>query len=146
MNDQVDTAEMTASEANEAAQRAADERDLADMAAQGHQADADTDSEDEGDVEINLPDMSYDNLEKVKEAVIAKQREQRGKEKAADLNTVKALVGKHGLKWSDIKPEKPTSKVAPKYRNPATGDVWSGRGKPPVWIRDFEDRSQFLIG
>lgn len=34
--------------------------------------------------------------------------------------------------------------VAPKYRNPATGETWTGRGKPPRWIAD-QDRDQFLI-
>jgi DNA-binding protein H-NS len=26
--------------------------------------------------------------------------------------------------------------VAPKYRDPRTGDMWSGRGKQPVWFRE----------
>jgi DNA-binding protein H-NS len=26
--------------------------------------------------------------------------------------------------------------VAPKYRDPHTGDMWSGRGKQPVWFRE----------
>lgn len=103
-------------------------------------------AEEADEVEINLPDMSYDNLEKVKEAVVAKQREQREKERAQDLNQIKALVGKHGLKWSDIKPEKAASKVAAKYRDPASGVTWSGRGKAPLWIRDHEDRTPFQIG
>lgn len=133
MNDQVNTADAADFD------RAEDEAQLAGMIAE--QA-----AEAEDEVEINLPDMSYDNLERVKEAVIAKQREQRNKEKDVDLNTVKALVGKHGLKWSDIKPAKPASKVAAKYRNPETGAEWSGRGKPPLWIKDIEDRTQFLIG
>lgn len=34
--------------------------------------------------------------------------------------------------------------VAPKYRNPATGETWTGRGKPPRWIAD-QNRDQFLI-
>ena len=80
---------------------------------EAHQVD-----EAEQEVEINLPDMSYDNLEKVKEAVVAKQREAREREQAQDLNTVKVLVAKHGLKWSDIKPAKGPSKVAHKYSNP----------------------------
>jgi DNA-binding protein H-NS len=37
------------------------------------------------------------------------------------------------------------TKVAPKYRNPATGETWTGRGKAPKWIAD-QDREQFLIG
>ena len=39
--------------------------------------------------------------------------------------------------------------VAPKYRNPATGDTWTGRGKAPRWVVDAEasgqSRDQFLI-
>lgn len=35
--------------------------------------------------------------------------------------------------------------VAPKYRDPQTGQTWTGRGKPPRWIADVEDRSAFLI-
>ncbi len=27
------------------------------------------------------------------------------------------------------------SRVAPKYRNPETGDTWSGRGLKPNWLR-----------
>jgi len=34
--------------------------------------------------------------------------------------------------------------VAPKYRDPATGKTWTGRGKAPKWI-DGKDRSKFLI-
>ncbi|MFY3145775.1 H-NS family nucleoid-associated regulatory protein [Achromobacter xylosoxidans] len=38
--------------------------------------------------------------------------------------------------------------VAPKYRNPDTGETWAGRGKPPRWLVEAEaagsDRGQFL--
>lgn len=41
------------------------------------------------------------------------------------------------------------STVAAKYRNPATGDTWTGRGKSPRWIREAEasgkSRESFLI-
>ena len=36
-------------------------------------------------------------------------------------------------------------KVAPKYRDPATGKTWTGRGRAPTWL-DGKDRAQFLIG
>ena len=36
------------------------------------------------------------------------------------------------------------TKVAPKYRDPATGKTWTGRGKAPKWI-DGQDRTKFLI-
>jgi DNA-binding protein H-NS len=34
--------------------------------------------------------------------------------------------------------------VKPKYRNAATGETWTGRGKPPKWIAG-QDRNQYLI-
>jgi len=39
--------------------------------------------------------------------------------------------------------------VAPKYRDPETGNTWTGRGKPPRWLSDAEqagkNRDDFLI-
>ncbi len=37
------------------------------------------------------------------------------------------------------------SKLPPKYRNPKTGETWSGHARPPAWIKDVKDRSKFLI-
>lgn len=37
------------------------------------------------------------------------------------------------------------SRGAPKYRNPKTGDTWTGRGRPPAWIASAKDREPFLI-
>ncbi|BFG77793.1 hypothetical protein PTKU46_58260 [Paraburkholderia terrae] len=36
-------------------------------------------------------------------------------------------------------------KLPPKYRNPKTGETWSGHARPPAWIKDVKDRSKFLI-
>jgi DNA-binding protein H-NS len=64
------------------------------------------------------------------------QREQRG----AAINQVKALMAEYGLTLADIgskpaaAPKKAAAKVAAKYRNPATGDTWSGRGLKPKWL------------
>ena len=33
----------------------------------------------------------------------------------------------------------------PKYRDPATGKTWTGRGKPPAWIVGVESREPYLI-
>jgi len=43
-----------------------------------------------------------------------------------------------------------SSKVAPKYRNPANADeTWTGRGLPPGWMRELlasgRDKSEFEI-
>jgi DNA-binding protein H-NS len=34
---------------------------------------------------------------------------------------------------------------AVKYRNPETGQTWSGKGRTPGWVRAVEDRSVFLV-
>ncbi len=58
---------------------------------------------------------------------------------------VKSLMSEHGLTVADLsgKPAGGKSsnasskgaKVAPKYRNAATGDTWSGRGLQPKWLK-----------
>ena len=55
---------------------------------------------------------------------------------------VKALMAEHGLTAADLsgrapvsRAAKPTGKVAPKYRNNATGDTWTGRGLQPNWLK-----------
>lgn len=37
------------------------------------------------------------------------------------------------------------TKGAAKYRDPKTGQTWTGRGRPPTWIVAAKDRRAFLI-
>ena len=39
---------------------------------------------------------------------------------------------------------KAVSKVAAKYRDPVTGNEWSGRGLPPKWLKN-QDKTKYLI-
>lgn len=55
---------------------------------------------------------------------------------------VRALMAQYGLSLADIGSKAAASprtaaakKVAAKYRNPATGDTWSGRGLQPNWLK-----------
>ncbi|MDP1899647.1 MAG: H-NS histone family protein [Rubrivivax sp.] len=56
------------------------------------------------------------------------------------IGRVKALMAEYGLTLADIgskpaaAPGQTKGKVAAKYRNPATGDTWSGRGLKPKWL------------
>lgn len=36
-------------------------------------------------------------------------------------------------------------KLPAKYRNPETGETWSGHARPPAWIKEVADRSVYLI-
>ena len=66
------------------------------------------------------------------------------------MSQVRALVAEFGLTAQDVFPTGKSrsassgSKVAAKYRDPATGNTWTGRGKAPKWI-DGKDRAKFLI-
>lgn len=76
-------------------------------------------------------------------AALEKQIEStRRQERAEAINKVRALMSEYGLTAADLsgKPAVKNSggrgaKVAPKYRNAATGDTWSGRGLQPKWLK-----------
>ena len=64
-------------------------------------------------------------------------------ERADAIAKVKSLMAEYGLTATDIAgkagPAPRTSsagkKVAPKYRNPGTGETWTGRGLQPNWLK-----------
>lgn len=66
--------------------------------------------------------------------------------KAEGIAQARALIAEHGLTAADVFPQGKAkgSEGAPKFRDPATGATWTGRGKPPNWIKD-KDRAEFLI-
>ena len=83
-------------------------------------------------------------------ALQAQREEIRQNELKNAVDQVRKLVADYGLTEQDVFPPargrsaSAGSKVAPKYRDPATGATWTGRGKAPVWIAD-KDREQFAI-
>ncbi len=98
---------------------------------------------------------SYKELIQQREALEQAIAAARQSELTQALNQVKALVSDFGLTADDVfgtgakvrvpkVSSKPSGKVAPKYRDPATGSTWTGRGKAPKWIQD-KDRSLFVI-
>lgn len=65
---------------------------------------------------------------------------ERAAARATALATVRELCAEHGITAADLAPsasksKPPRASVPAKYRNPETGDTWTGRGKEPVWIR-----------
>jgi DNA-binding protein H-NS len=95
--------------------------------------------------------QSYKDLLQQREALEQAISAARQREISEAVAKVRELVAEFGLMAQDIFPGrvsktagKPTSKVAAKYRDPATGQTWTGRGKAPKWI-DGKDRAQFVI-
>ena len=73
--------------------------------------------------------------------------EERQRELATVVAEIKEKMAKHGITPADLgfsgkASSKTASKgvVAPKYRDPATGKTWTGRGRAPRWIKEAEDR------
>lgn len=63
---------------------------------------------------------------------------------------IKEKMQEYGITVADLaeaekkKTRRHVGTVEPKYRDAATGETWTGRGKPPRWIAG-KDREQFLI-
>ena len=68
----------------------------------------------------------------------------RNAERARAISDVRALMAQHGLTAADIAAASAEAhkgaaknsgkKVAAKYRDPATGATWTGRGLKPKWL------------
>lgn len=65
------------------------------------------------------------------------------REKQDAIAKVRAIMSEYGLTAADLSGKSPGgkpstgtgAKVAPKYRNAATGETWSGRGLQPNWLK-----------
>lgn len=83
---------------------------------------------------------------------------------AAAAATVRDLIARHGLTAEDVglfgksakkgalkavalKGKAGTAKPAgtPKYRDPKTGNTWTGHGRAPGWIAEAKNRDKFLV-
>lgn len=88
-------------------------------------------------------------LEKLhKEVAVARE-----KEIAQAIADIKEKIAEYGITAEELgftskRPagRKPASATvsAPKYRNPKTGETWTGRGRAPGWLAG-KNRERFLI-
>ncbi|MCH2221933.1 MAG: H-NS histone family protein [Aquabacterium sp.] len=85
-------------------------------------------------------------LEKQQAELEKQLAEARRAERAGVISQIKSLMAEHGLSLADLSGKTPNGKapkasanagrkVAPKYRNPATGETWTGRGLQPNWVK-----------
>jgi len=85
---------------------------------------------------------SLQDLLAQKEALDQQIEATKKKERGDAVEKIRTLMSEYGLTPADLaqrSPAKPKAgtgkKVAAKYRNPATGDSWSGRGLQPKWLK-----------
>jgi DNA-binding protein H-NS len=77
--------------------------------------------------------------------------EVRQREVGDAIAKVRAIIEENQLTASDVFPSgkgkataKKTGKVAPKYRDPISGNTWSGRGLAPKWLAG-KNKADYLI-
>jgi DNA-binding protein H-NS len=64
---------------------------------------------------------------------------------AADIGLAGARAGRAGRAARKAPVRASRSSGVARYRDPKTGQTWTGRGRPPAWIAGAKDREAFLI-
>jgi DNA-binding protein H-NS len=106
--------------------------------------------------------MTLKSIERRIEALKLKAAKIKKREKKPALRQIARLMREHGITVDELggtsgrgrgRPKgsvgRKTGKVKPMYRNPKTGETWSGRGRAARWVAAAEKaghkRSEFLI-
>ena len=97
--------------------------------------------------------MFYEELQAKIADLQAQAAKVKEEEKEQAIAMARTMISAYGITARDLGLDKapkvktgpkPGNKVSPKYRDPASGATWSGRGKTPRWINGA-DRSQYAI-
>ncbi len=89
--------------------------------------------------------MNIEDLIRQKEALEKQIQEAQRAARGDALAKIRELMSTHGLTLADLTAKggfvlkaetapSTTKKVAAKYRNPVTGETWTGRGLKPKWL------------
>ena len=84
----------------------------------------------------------YKSLMQEKAALDAKIAEHYGAMRLDAIDAARDLVKQHDLKVSDLFVLNTSTNA--RYRNPKTGETWTGRGRAPRWI-EGRDRKPFEV-
>lgn len=104
------------------------------------------------DYALKLDLLDYPTLIQIQRQateLIQRKREEARKEAQ---KAMLAVTDKYGFSLEELAhpPEKARSPRPPKYRNPETGEEWSGKGRDPKWLRQFieagRSKEEFVVG
>lgn len=79
------------------------------------------------------------------EALTAKANELRKQEKANAIASIKTIMAENGITAADLGIKGGESRRnrtpigAVKYRNPSTGETWTGKGRNPKWVAAIKE-------
>ena len=96
---------------------------------------------------------TYQELKAQAEALLKQAEVARRAEIASVVAEIQARMKEFGITLDDLKggtkKTKARAPVAAKYRNPESGETWSGRGRAPKWLSEVEakgrSREAFLV-
>lgn len=71
----------------------------------------------------------------------------RADELAGSVREIRSLMDEHGVTLSDLAGRRKRTAgkkgaVPPKFKDPATGNTWTGRGRAPKWITQAEEEGK----
>jgi DNA-binding protein H-NS len=100
----------------------------------------------------NLAEMSIEQL-KAQQAELDKRiQEKQQAQRKGVIEQIVSVVKEYDVPVEELvealgglKLRRKGTKAKAKYRDPATGTTWSGRGKEPSWIKGQVDRTPFEI-
>jgi DNA-binding protein H-NS len=91
---------------------------------------------------------SYQEILSQIEDLKQKAQEARKQELAGAIAEIRRLMAEFGITLEDLGGKSGKSKirgsVAAKYRDPASGNTWSGRGRRPGWVVGLENQGKSL--
>jgi len=93
---------------------------------------------------------TYQDYQKQIAELQTKAEEARRSEVSEAKAKIRMIMADYGLTLADIddvakqRPKAMRKPVEIKYKNEATGDTWTGRGRAPKWL-EGKDKNQYLI-
>lgn len=90
--------------------------------------------------DIDLSTMSHEELVALRERVNKAIVDEEAARRKAAVEAVKGVASQMGFSLSDLvdgkaKGPSKASLGSPKYKDPATGETWTGRGRQPEWFK-----------
>lgn len=98
--------------------------------------------------------MFYEEIQAKIADLQAQAAKVKQEEKAQAIDAARAMIASYGITAKDLgldKPAKakagpkPGGKIPPKYKDPVSGALWSGRGKTPKWFNGSLNPSVYAI-
>ena len=92
--------------------------------------------------------LSTQELKELIKIATGRKNEAMATARASFLDEVKAKAAGLGMSLADLvglgggKTAEDAGPTGVKYRNPKTGETWSGRGRPARWITELEAKGQ----